>query len=65
MEEEFLEWTRQFIDNVHRDNNTHRVFREYSMERMRDTIYYVKPWFGDSIELKFNLKRKYRKNCKI
>ena len=65
MEEEFLEWTRQFIDNVHSDNNTHRVFREYSMERVRDTIYYVKSWFGDSIELKFNLKRKYRKNCKI
>jgi hypothetical protein len=59
MEEEFLEWTRQLLDSVYRENSSRRIFSEWTMKPCRDTIYYVRPFFGK------NLKRKYRKNCKI
>lgn len=38
---------------------------EYAVEDLRDTIYYIKPYFSNEIKMEFSFKPKYKRVCKI
>lgn len=62
-EEDFAD----FVAAIEEDERRRRtnIFTEYPMEEMRDTIYYIKPFFSDKVKLSFSFKPKYKRVCKI
>lgn len=68
-EEDFADFVAAIEEDERRrreDRRTQRtnIFTEYPMEEVRDTIYYIKPFFSDKVTMSFSFdsKRK-RKRC--
>ena len=69
-EEDFADFVAAIEEDERRrreDRRTQRtnIFTEYPMEEVRDTIYYIKPFFSDKVTLSFKFKPKYKRVCKI
>ena len=69
-EEDFADFVAAIEEDERRrreDRRTQRtnIFTEYPMEEVRDTIYYIKPFFSDKVTLSFKFKPKHKRVCKI